>query len=863
MTDSRPQLSPERFRAIRDLFDEALTTPLDDRAAMLDRHCGDDRALREEVESLLRALDRGSEEWEESGARQLAGDAMRAAGDWFSDPLAPQTRLGSYVVTRKIGEGGMGAVYEAVRADETYEGRVAIKTLGRGLADPMLTRRLIRERQILARLQHPNIATLLDGGTTEHGLPYLVMEFVDGDPLDRHCAARQLSVDERLDLFRQVCAAIQFAHRNLVIHRDLKPSNIMVSRDGVVKLLDFGIAKLVLPDTEGDDGVTRDGMVPLTSAYASPEQARGDDITTATDVYSAGVVLYRLLAGVAPYNVDAIPASAVREVLATVVPPLPSAVATDEHARSSGLADAGALRRTLRGELDAIVMMALRKEPERRYASIEALSEDLHRYLKGLPVSARPDTVGYRVSSFVKRRRAVVAGTAIAMISLVAGTALALRQATIARAEAARATRVTQFLSAVVGAADPSHYSSVRTGRRDVGMLEVLDSTRSRVVRDLGREPRTRADLYWSMANAYRAFGRHELALMLQDSAKLLHTATVGDASLEVARDVHFAGVTLQDMGRADESVTRFRDARARYLALPAVPDSELTDVEGSLGQLLGVLLNQLDEGERLLRSAEQRILTEQPPRHAMRGLIVGALAMTLTNQGRFANADSAFQRSVLAYAQDSVRARAERAVVLVNWGMMKSRQREFAEAAALKRRALADVRMTYGEGHLMEARIQQRLVDDLIELGQLADARRAADSALRILSGTTTPVPTDWSGLHRELAAIATREGRFRDAEAALGKAESYLPQLTGVTRIFAEIPIVTERGRLYEARGFRVRAAEQMERAHRMVVEGLGPTSMSARASLGRLAAFYRRGGDSARAVALLADSVASARP
>ncbi len=863
MTDSRPQLSPERFRAVRDLFDEALTTPPDERGAMLDRHCAGDRALREEVESLLSALDRASDEWEESGARQLAGDAMRAAGAWFSDPLAPQTRLGAYVVTRKVGEGGMGAVYEAVRDDETYEGRVAIKTLGRGLADPTLTRRLIRERQILARLQHPNIATLLDGGTTEHGLPYLVMEFVDGEPLDRHCTAQRLTVDQRLDLFRQACAAIQFAHRKLVIHRDLKPSNIMVSRDGVVKLLDFGIAKLVLPDAADDDGVTRDGLVPLTSAYASPEQARGDDITTATDVYSAGVVLYRLLAGVAPYNVDALPASAVRATLAEFVPPLPSVVATDSHARSSGLADAGALHRKLRGELDAIVMMALRKEPERRYASIEALSEDLHRYLKGLPVSARPDTVGYRVASFVKRRRAVVAGTSIAMISLMAGTTLALRQASIAREEAARATRVTQFLSAVVGAADPSHYSSVRTGRRDVGLLEVLDSTRSRVVHDLSREPRTRADLYWSMANAYRAFGRHELALMLQDSAKLLHTATVGDASLEVARDVHFAGVTLQDMGRADESVARFRDARARYLALPAVPDSELTDVEGSLGQMLGVALNQLAEGEQLLRSAEHRILAEQPPRHAMRGLIVGALAMTLTNQGRFASADSAFGRSMQAYAEDSVRARGERAVVLVNWGMLKSRQGEFAEAAEHKRRALADVRAAYGEGTLTEARIQHRLVDDLISLGHLADARRMADSALRMLSGISTPVPGDWSGLYRELAAIATREGRLGDATAALRKAEGYLPQLTGVARTAAEIPIVSERGRLLEARGSHDRAAEQMELAHRMAVEGLGRASMGAQAALGRLAAFYQRAGDSARADALLADSVRAAKP
>ena len=215
------------------------------------------------------------------------------------------------------------------------------------------------------------------------------------------------------------------------------------------------------------------------------------------------------------------------------------------------------------------------------------------------------------------------------------------------------------------------------------------------------------------------------------------------------------------------------------------------------------------------------------------------------------------------AYAEDSVRARGERAVVLVNWGMLKSRQGEFAEAAEHKRRALADVRAAYGEGTLTEARIQHRLVDDLISLGHLADARRMADSALRMLSGIPTPVPGDWSGLYRELAAIATREGRLGDATAALRKAEGYLPQLTGVARTAAEIPIVSERGRLLEARGSHDRAAEQMELAHRMAVEGLGRASMGAQAALGRLAAFYQRAGDSPRADALLADSVRAAKP
>ena len=858
MTARRQALTGERLRTVQELFGRAIELEPDERARLLAATCGTDDGLREEVESLIKAHAGANPGWDRSAAEHLA-DALRAmpADAWAAEPLAEGTRLGAYTVVRRIGAGGMGEVYEGVRADEAYSGRVAIKTLGRGLSTPALVRRFIRERQILARLQHPNIAVLHDGGATESGLPWLVMEYVEGQPLDRHCDARRLTIHQRLDLFRQVCAAIQYAHSALVIHRDLKPANILVTDDGTVKLLDFGIAKLMAADGDSDGGETRDGYAPLTSAYASPEQARGESITTASDVYSAGVVLYRLLAGAAPYDVAGKSLAEVRTIISEQVPPPPSAVATREHAEACGLSGRAELQRALSRGLDAIVMMALRKEPGRRYASAEALSQDLLRYLRGLPVAARPNTLGYRVATFVRRRRAVVVGTALVSASLIGGTIVALHQASVARAEAARTARVTQYLQAIVGAADPSHYSALRTGRLDVGLLEVLDSALSRVGHDLASEPRVRADLYWSMGNAYRAFGRLDLALALEDSARDLHAASVGPRSIDVARDIHFAGITLQEMGRFADAAGRFRDASTRYHQLRAVPDTELTDIETSLGQVLGVGLTQFDEGERLLRNAAMRESRRPIPRISMSGIIQGALGTTLMRDGDYAAADSAFERSVAWFDRDSLRARGERAYALMNWGLLKSRQGRFDEAAAIKRRAVTDLSAVFGTRHVSVVRFQVRLAEDLLLTGRTDEARALSDSAAVTLSEVGGGFAAEWSSVFRLRGAVARAEGRLGDAQRALDRAGTYVAKLEGAARVGPEVELLTEVAQLAEAQGRLAHADSALRRSHDIAAAALGDDNPVTLAAIGKRAALARRGGDISLADSLLADS------
>ncbi len=342
--------------------------------------------------------------------------------------------MGHYRLLRLLGSGGMGAVYLAERADAEFHQQVAIKALRPGLEEGEILRRFLVERQTLAVLQHPNIVRLLDGGTTEDGRPYLVMDHVEGVPIEEYANSRGLSVEARLELFRQVCAAVHYAHQNLVVHRDLKPSNILVTADGVPKLLDFGIAKILLPEhAEKAAGLTVAGSRPMTPQYASPEQVLGQPITTATDTYALGVMLYRLLTGQHPYRFTTGAEAELVELIARAEPERPSALVR-RLARAAGEAprvgdrQGEALARRLRGDLDMIVMTALRKEPPRRYSSVEHFSEDLRRHLRGLPVAAQRDTLGYRARKFVERHRAAVAAAALVAVALVASTVVSLEQ---------------------------------------------------------------------------------------------------------------------------------------------------------------------------------------------------------------------------------------------------------------------------------------------------------------------------------------------------------------------------------------------------------------------------------------------------
>jgi eukaryotic-like serine/threonine-protein kinase len=416
----------ERWRRTEALFEQAVELPEPARAGFLDEHCADDPELRRELAGLL-----ASASASESAGAASVGPSLRGAIATEVQALASQVasaqvgrRLGAYRLIGLLGEGGMGAVYLAERDDAEYAHRVAIKLLPHAVGSPAMIARFRDERQILAALEHPNIVRLLDGGSTDDELPYLVMEHIEGTTITRYAEDREPAVRARIALIRRVCGALQYAHQNLVVHRDIKPSNILVDRDGEPKILDFGIAKLLSPvDRFEREARTHTGFAMFTPQYASPEQARGDAVSTATDVYSLGAVLYELVTGQPPVRAM----GSALEILRTICeidPPRPSAVAP------------GSRRRELAGDLDNIILKALHKDPARRYASMDQLASDLGRWLDGLPVTARTATLGYRAGKFVRRNKAAVAALTVVIASLLAATVVSLHQATRADEQA-------------------------------------------------------------------------------------------------------------------------------------------------------------------------------------------------------------------------------------------------------------------------------------------------------------------------------------------------------------------------------------------------------------------------------------------
>ena len=425
-------MTPERWQQVKELFQAALELDASQRAAFLDQACAGEPSLRKQVEALI-ASHEGAPSFLEEPAVEVAAQMM--AEDQAESVVGQ--RIGSYKILSEISHGGMGVVYLATRADDEYRKQVAIKLVKRGMDTDAILRRFRHERQILATLDHSNIAKLLDGGTTEDGLPYFVMDYVDGLPIDVYSDRQKLSVVERLRLFRTVCSAVHYAHQRQVIHRDLKPSNILVTGEGVPKLLDFGIAKVLDPELYAQTVESTMMVRPMTPEYASPEQVRGETVTPASDVYSLGVLLYELLTGHQPYRLKGRSLQEIERAICEQEPEKPSLaisrveevhrpegpmMLTPESVSQTREGEPEKLRRQLAGDIDAIVLKALRKEPDKRYASVEAFSEDIGRHLEGRPVMARKGTVRYRAAKFMKRNKAsvmVAAFLAVALIMLV------------------------------------------------------------------------------------------------------------------------------------------------------------------------------------------------------------------------------------------------------------------------------------------------------------------------------------------------------------------------------------------------------------------------------------------------------------
>ena len=512
-------MTADRWEQLSRLLDDASAFSEPDRAAFLDRACPPD--LRAEVERLL-------------VADAEAGDFFDTLGGALAPSARPDQRLGPWRIRGELGRGGMGTVYRAARADGAYDQEAALKVLDS--VRPDVVARFHRERQILARLDHPGIARLLDGGTTPEGRPYLVMELVRGEPITAYAARRALGVDDRIDLFARVCEVVQAAHRQLVVHRDLKPSNVFVveTNDGPrVKLLDFGIARILEDDADGLLTLTEHRA--LTPEYAAPEQVRGERPTTATDVYALGVLLYELLAGVRPFDVPRRLAHEAARVVLEEEPERPSTAVTRAGADALA-APRDEVRQRLVGDLDAVCLKALRKEPERRYATAEAFARDLDRHLRGLTVEARPDTFRYRASRFARRNRGALLAAVVAVAGLVAGLGAALWQraeaveeATRATAAAEQAARTTAFLEEVFAAGDPFQGSATLTVR------DLLGRSLDRIDEDLAGDPATQADLLTTLGRSATQAGLLDTAAVALDRALALRRELHPDPHVDVA----------------------------------------------------------------------------------------------------------------------------------------------------------------------------------------------------------------------------------------------------------------------------------------------------------------------------------------
>ncbi len=701
-TRSEPSRDTHTWQRVSDLFNAALERAPEERDVFLRDECGGDETMRERVEAMLAADAR-------AGTGFMAQPRFSLwrtdAASEITDDEAVDRRVGSYQLVSSLGRGGMGEVFLAARVDGGFEQQVAVKLLKRGLDTDEVIRRFRAEQQILAGLNHPNVARLLDGGTTDDGLPYLVMEHVEGQRIDAFCAARRLSVAARVALLRKVCDAVHYAHQNLVVHRDLKPSNILVTAEGVPKLLDFGIAKLLDDDARGV--ATRTALVvPMTPQYASPEQIRGGVITTATDVYTLGLLLYELLTGAQPYRADTLSPVELEHVVCDTEPPRPSAAVRAAPPGAGLPGSAQRWARELAGDLDTIVLRALAKDPERRYASVEQLSEDLRRYLEDEPVRARPDAFLYRTGKFVRRNAlGVTLGSALAL-ALVLFTALMavqrlrigrqneeiVRQSGIIAEESDRAQEAMGFLIGILRVPDPTRGTGAKLTVR-----EALDAAAESLRLTIHDRPLTRAALLDTVGRVYTNLE------LLDEAEPLLEEALATRRSQRtaplVAESLHNLAILRDRQGRSAEAEALRREAIDIQRAV--FPDGH-PDLARGLNNLAQSLRRQrkLDEAESLASQAlamQERLLGGE---HVDVARTLNTLATLARHRGERDKAEVLYRRSIAIRRAQVGENDAGLAKTLNNLAQLLVDRGALDEAVLLHERALTMRQRLYAGDH-------------------------------------------------------------------------------------------------------------------------------------------------------------------
>ncbi|HEY7235591.1 MAG TPA: serine/threonine-protein kinase, partial [Gemmatimonadaceae bacterium] len=710
-------MNAAELERLQSVYDAALECPSGEREAFLEKACAGDERLRDQILRLLRAADGPT-------VGGIVNSAVRAAALSFAGTGDHSGRtLGPYRLLREIGHGGMGTVWLAERADAAYREQVAIKLVRGDFANPELARRFRDERQILADLRHRYVAALLDGGEAPDGTLYLVMEYIDGEPITTWATARELPLAERLRLFRLVCDAVQHAHASLVVHRDIKPSNILVGQDGEPKLLDFGIAKLLATDTAAETTVQARRLTP---SYASPEQIRGQRMTVTTDVFSLGVLLYELVTGVHPFVVDGATTDEVRRRVLEVEPARASDVLRQ---RASGGAVSA---RAVAGDLDNIIAKAMRKEPELRYASVAQLSEDLGRMLGGQPVLARPTSLGYRARKFARRHAQAVAAGTLVLLALVGGLATTLWQArraerARARAEAAlaQANEVQNFLTGIFDANAPDQSLGAQITAR-----QLLDRGAKRVD-SLTDQPALQAYLLERIGKIEFTLGEYRMAKNMYDRELAIRRSLPGPPDTLLVDVLNSRGQAYENLGFPDSAAAAYEDAVAtgsKYLGDedPLVL-SALHDAAGVYFQLGRD--RDSEAAYRHVIAVEGRTLGSND---VDRSFTLCSLAAHLAIQGRYADSEQLYRECLrLRLRSDSLVTRPTTASALASYATLLAETGRYDDAEPYVRRALAVYVKTLGPRHQATAGLYFRY-GTLLALRGRGDDLTRADSLLR-----------------------------------------------------------------------------------------------------------------------------------
>jgi serine/threonine-protein kinase len=869
----------DRWKQIEEIFNSAIELPAQDRSNFLQTVCANDLELRNEVESLLK---------QDDGTGSILKTLISKAADSLlnknEEPDLVGKQIGPYQITGLIGRGGMAEVYRAVRADDQYKKIVAIKLIHQNPAASFLISRFRYERQILASLEHPSIARFLEGGTTEDGMPYLVMEFIQGELITNYCVQHNLSVRERLQLFKFVCDAVQYAHRNLVIHRDLKPSNILVTSEGVPKLLDFGIAKLLNPELIDDAPTATIASIRLmTPEYASPEQVRGEQVTTATDVYSLGAVLYELLTNVCPHQFKTKAITEIEHVVCEVEPELPSSAVF--RGTTVKRLELKKLSHELAREVDNIVLMAMRKDPHQRYETVQQFTEDIDRYLNGLPVRARTQTLGYRAIKFARRHKTAVAVVTL-LIAMLAGIAVLMTVQTsrIAK-ERDRANKVTEFLVNLFEVSNPSEAKG-----NSIKARELLDVSANKIGNELNDQPEVQAALMDTIGRVYSNLGLYKTSASLLEQALRIRTQILGEKHIDVASTLDHLAAVYQEMGKYEEAESLARKSFAMRKEILGNEHPDVAEVAGTLGQVLqnegkfedaetffrmALAIQRKNFGEENeqvtnslndlaiflkikgdIKEAESLYRKTLVLRRKLLGNFHPSVASTLNNLGRLLTENGqldeaekllreATEIDLKVFGKDHP----ERAISMNNLAFVYREKKEYEKAEMIYREALEIRRKSLGENHPSVARNIYSLGLTLIEKGDYDQAEPLLLEAQGLWKKNLPPEHPDQGSIALALAKVRMYRGDSNGAKQLLEYAlmiriKNYPPDHTAIANVKSAL------GECLASQGFYAEAETLLLDAYRVWSQKQGKNHADTIKTGNRLVVLYDAWGKPAEA-------------